>query len=345
MVDGDIQGVKSLLAWLPSHYIRFMRKHGDTILSSAVKSGRPGMVVCILDHWFELDSPRFLSWERRMYDRDDWTWSVPGSGVEYQATDKDGRTSLSWAAGNGQPRVVDFLLGTRGCGGIEEADRNSRIPLDWAVDGGHFLIVEKLLGVHLYTIESWLKIIRSLPPSTLMGVRAMYGSLVVRGSYDKYVDLPWDKRRALKALLLIAAGQGWPDVLDSMLILISDLWIEEFLGGSVTSAGACAVMAAINSNQEHGLIALVKHGRRAVPEISQWWEDILKPVLVHGHERVIEMLQKDDGLLMEPDTLGQTPLYFAARDGVVAIMEKILESKVDPEPKRPFGEDSVMASK
>lgn len=59
-------------------------------------------------------------------------------------------------------------------------------------------------------------------------------------------------------------------------------------------------------------------------------------MLVHGHERMIEMLQKDDGLLMEPDTLGQTPLYFAARNGVVAVMEKILESKVDPNQKGPL---------
>jgi len=55
-----------------------------------------------------------------------------------------GRTSLSWAAGEGRDEVVKLLLG---CPNVNPnmADEVGRTPLLWAAERGHHTVVRLLL--------------------------------------------------------------------------------------------------------------------------------------------------------------------------------------------------------
>ncbi|RYP27804.1 hypothetical protein DL767_007516 [Monosporascus sp. MG133] len=65
-------------------------------------------------------------------------------GVDPDFKDNDGRTPLSWAAGNGRDADVKLLLNT---GKIEadSKDRGSRTPLSYAAENGHEAVVRLLL--------------------------------------------------------------------------------------------------------------------------------------------------------------------------------------------------------
>ncbi|KAF8853540.1 hypothetical protein BDZ45DRAFT_552133, partial [Acephala macrosclerotiorum] len=81
------------------------------------------------------------------------SWAAASGWVEYLRqrdwTDldrqgKDGRTPLSWAAGNGQEQATEMLLDVRGIN-INEADKEGRVPLSWAAGNGFKKTVEMLL--------------------------------------------------------------------------------------------------------------------------------------------------------------------------------------------------------
>jgi ankyrin repeat protein len=59
--------------------------------------------------------------------------------------EKDQRTALSWAAGNGFDEVVKLLLETRKID-INAKDRNDRTPLSWAAANGHDKVVKVILA-------------------------------------------------------------------------------------------------------------------------------------------------------------------------------------------------------
>ncbi|KFA71741.1 hypothetical protein S40288_09985 [Stachybotrys chartarum IBT 40288] len=71
------------------------------------------------------------------------TWDdkeVAGNAVEEKR--KDGRTPLSWVAGEGREAFVRLLL-DRGAN-IKSKDRDSRTPLRWATEKGHQAVVQLL---------------------------------------------------------------------------------------------------------------------------------------------------------------------------------------------------------
>ncbi|KAH8194039.1 hypothetical protein TruAng_011797 [Truncatella angustata] len=62
--------------------------------------------------------------------------------AELDVPDKNGRTPLSWAAGNGHKDIVGMLLYA---GVTQEPDNEDKVPLAWAAERGHCSIVEMLL--------------------------------------------------------------------------------------------------------------------------------------------------------------------------------------------------------
>lgn len=64
-------------------------------------------------------------------------------GIDLEHPDENGRTALSWAAGEGNEAMVRFLL-ARGST-VDSSDHTGRDPLSWAAERGHEIIVGLLL--------------------------------------------------------------------------------------------------------------------------------------------------------------------------------------------------------
>jgi uncharacterized protein len=64
------------------------------------------------------------------------------ANASIEAVDKDGGTSLSFAAANGRAEVVQLLLNENA--NIEAVDRYGQTSLSWAVENGHTEVVELL---------------------------------------------------------------------------------------------------------------------------------------------------------------------------------------------------------
>ena len=58
--------------------------------------------------------------------------------VEADSTDQSGRSSLSYAAGGGNSKIVQLLLAREDV----EADQSGRSPLSYAAEGANFEVVQ-----------------------------------------------------------------------------------------------------------------------------------------------------------------------------------------------------------
>lgn len=75
-------------------------------------------------------------------------------GVDVNSKDADGRTALSWAAGNGHEKVVQVVmkyLGNRIV--VDSCDSYGRTPLLWAARNGHDDVAETLLRKGEYRVD------------------------------------------------------------------------------------------------------------------------------------------------------------------------------------------------
>jgi hypothetical protein len=128
-----------------------------SLLSYAVNQGNEAVVKMLLDtkkvdtDMMLLISAAKAGWEgvvKRLLDE-----SV--AGIDWK--DEDGRTPLSWAAGNGERSIVKLLL-YKGAQ-IEFKDNNGWTPLFWAATNGNEIIVELLLKkgaqVEAKDYDSW----------------------------------------------------------------------------------------------------------------------------------------------------------------------------------------------
>jgi ankyrin repeat protein len=80
-----------------------------------------------------------------MYDL--WLGLFKGNVVDINATNRDGRTPLSWAARNGNEAVVKLLLETGKVDSDSKDKEYGLTPLSLAAENGHEAVV-KLLQSH-----------------------------------------------------------------------------------------------------------------------------------------------------------------------------------------------------
>jgi ankyrin repeat domain-containing protein 50 len=76
-----------------------------------------------------------------------------GKAVNMNAIDEDGRTSLSWAAGNGHETVVKLLLET-GKVNVDSKNNYDRTSLSRATGNGHETVVKLLLEIGKVNADS-----------------------------------------------------------------------------------------------------------------------------------------------------------------------------------------------
>jgi ankyrin repeat protein len=237
-------------------------------------------------------------------------------GADTESKDEiEGRTALSWAAGQGNETVVELLLG-KGAN-LEARDKLGRTPLSWAAGHGYVSVVNLLLekGADL---ESKDLIGRTpLTWTAQNGYKTTFMLLLDRGAKME------NQRKYNRSLLLWAAGHGKMSAMEQLL----DEGFNAEFGGTArqirvswaTETGQKEIQNLLGDDDadkemrdEHGQTPLL------------WAAD-------NGHESLVELLLRHGADPESKDKHGQTSLSLAAEKGHSRVTEMLLMHAANPE--------------
>ena len=256
-------------------------------------------------------------------------------GIDLNSKDgTNGRSALSWAAGNGFDVIVKLLIkGTRsslmgiihlpfGEGAkVDSVDRYGRTPLSYAAWNGHVDIVKLLLkaGARVDSTDE----IGGTPLSYAIynGHEAVVKLLLKRGTQ---VD---SKDNIGKTLLLSAAGKGHEAVVKLLLEKDAELETKD------KDYRRTPLSWAAENGHEAVVKLLVEKGAELETE-DDHGRTPLSWAAGNGHEAVVKLLlEKDAEVETKGKDYGQTPLSWAAGSGHEAVVKLLLEKGAKLETK------------
>jgi len=246
--------------------------------------------------------------------------------VKPDSSDKSGRTPLLWAAENGQEGIVKLLVGRKDVNPETPDTEYGRTPFSWAARNGHEGVVKLLLGRKDVNPET---------PDTEYGQTPI--SWAARNGHEGVVKLllgrkdvnPNSSSKSGQTPMSWAAFNGHEGV------------VEQLLGrGDVnpdtpdTYHGQTPFSWAARNGRE-GVVKLLLERRDVDPDSSsKFGQTPLSWAAENGHEGIVKLLLERKEV--NPDTPdscgGQTPLSQAAENGHEGIVKLLLGRKeVNPD--------------
>ncbi|KAF3407345.1 Ankyrin repeat domain-containing protein 50 [Talaromyces pinophilus] len=250
-----------------------------------------------------------------------------GNGAKAQGTDRAGRTALSWAAQSGHRAVVELLL-QKGAK-IEETDEDERTALSWAAEYGHRAVVELLLekGANIQTMDD--SGCTALSWASKSGHQEVVELLLEHGAND----IPADAFTEISAVP--ASGNSFERALSMLKIQESDGKKHGSKNdASLSSRGSNAARADQQTRSGTRFNIELKHiqymvTRRVVITYDEI--DALCRAISGGDKEIANGILRDDPNIREENTVGQTPLCWAAETGSNIMIKFLLDRGMEIE--------------
>jgi ankyrin repeat domain-containing protein 50 len=258
------------------------------------------------------------------------------NGVDLNSKDSiNGRSALSWAAGNGFNVTVKLLIkGTQSYlpfrKGVEvnSIDKYGRTPLSYAAWNGHVDIVKLLLKAGAWVDST--DEIGGVPLSYAIcnGHETVVKLLLKSGTQ---ID---SKNNIGKMLLLSAAEKGHEAVVRLLLEKDAELEIKSDYYSQMPLSRAA----------EKGHIAVVRLlvEKGAELETKSDGRTPLSWAAKEGHEAVVRFLLEKGAKLETKSNYGQTSLLYAAKNGYEEVVRLLLEKGAELETKSNYGQTPLL---
>jgi ankyrin repeat protein len=235
--------------------------------------------------------------------------------------DSYGRTSLSYAAGNGHEAIVRLLI-EKGAEIDSKGTEEGRTPLSWASWSGYEAIVQLLLkngaDIDLKDTEfgrtplSW---------AAGSGHEAVVQLLLEKSaeidSTDSYGRTP----------LTWAAGSGYEAVVQLLLEKGAEIDSKD------TKYGRTPLSRAVLNGHKAVVQLLLDNGAEVDSKEPRYGRTPLTWAAESGHEDAVQILLKKGAEIDSKGTEGRTPLSWAAGSGYEAVVQLLLENGAEIDSK------------
>ncbi|KAL2856481.1 hypothetical protein BJY01DRAFT_203439 [Aspergillus pseudoustus] len=297
-------------------------------------------------------------------------WSVAANGhldlveevlakknEELEKADKDGRTALSWAAGNGHLEIAKRLLqaNAKSDGG----DSEDRTPLSWAAGNGHEKLVELFVQDETGLLpEDLLKLGREDKSGrTPLSYASAHGHLDVielclrrAPSWDTTdkkgrTPLAWaaSEGREDVVLIFLEHYKGAQRPIDELIptplslaarndhLSVVRMLVESGLEATEHKEAwlAAQLYHAIRDENTNLVMVLFQYGATVNMMLGEPQRTPICAAAEYGHASIIYFLLDNGAKLEERTTEGETPLFLAAENGRQEAVKVLLDSGAD----------------
>ncbi|KAH0536690.1 hypothetical protein FGG08_006456 [Glutinoglossum americanum] len=238
-------------------------------------------------------------------------------GVDTNSKGSNGRTPLSWAAGNGHEAVVRMLVEHESID-ADSKDSYGRTPLSWAAGNGHEAVVRMLVEHEGVDADSkghygWTPLLWAAKN----GHEAVVRMLVELEGVDA------DSKDTHGRTPLSLAAINGHEVVVRMLVKHEGIDAD-----SKDSHGQTPLSLAAINGHEAVVRMLVKHEGIDADSKDSYGRTPLSRAAGNGHEAVVRLLVEHEGTDADSkDPNGQTPLSWAAKNGHEAVVQLLAERK------------------
>lgn len=252
-------------------------------------------------------------------------------GPQWDSCDSDGRTPLSWAAGEGHEVVSKLLLET-GRVDVDSKDHFGRTPLSWASGNGREsmakLLLDEKVDVNSRDDYGQTPLIWAAQNSQEAVVKLLLSTNTVdAGSRDNdgWTPLLWAVRRKDQAVVKSLLDTNQVDV------------------ESKNTHGETPLSWAVSKGNEAMVKLLLDSGKVDVESKNEDGQTLLSLASERGQEATVKLLLEDGKAdVNSKDELGQTPLLLATKSEHEAVVRLLLDTgKVDIDWKDDFGKTSL----
>jgi ankyrin repeat protein len=274
-------------------------------------------------------------------------------GARWDRRDSGGRTSLSWAAGEGHEALSRLLLET-GKVDAESSDHHYRTPLSWASRNGREAIVKLLLdrGVDVNSKDYYdqTPLLLATQNSQEAVAKLLLSTIMIKvdsKDINGWTPLLWAVRRRDEDIVKLLLNTNQVDVEskskhdetplswavkkgnEAIVKLLLDSGTVDV--GSKSEDGYTLLSIASEYGQEAAVRLLLESGKVDVNSKDEIGQTPLLLAAKSKHEAVVKLLLDTGKVDIDwKDSFGKTALFWAARNGQEAVVKLLLDTgKVD----------------